>query len=157
MVQAGVAAAPFGGPPLAYMDAGTLNRDALALWNAVICVDCEVISNTPGDECPACKNRSVVGLARMLGGSLLAHKVQHSQECGSVLYDVNILVELRQMHAQDLTTTIERLTNVIGSMLARGQASLHVNVDTQQLGMGEPFRAGPSRVPALADEKRRAG
>jgi hypothetical protein len=142
------------------MDAGKMNRsgtDALALWNAVICVDCEVISNTPADECPACKNRSVVGLARMLGGSLLAHKVQRSQECESVLYDVNIIVELRQMHAQDLTTTIERLTNVIGPMLARGQASFHVNVDTQQLGVVESFRAGPSRVPAPADEKRRAG
>jgi hypothetical protein len=142
------------------MDAGKWNRsgtDALALWNAVICVDCEVISNTPGDECPACKNRSVVGLARMLGGSLLAHKVQRSHDCESVLYDVNITVELRQMHARDLTTTIEGLTNVIGSMLARGQASFHVNVDTQQLGVGESFRAGPSRVPAPTDEKRRAG
>ena len=93
----------------------------------------------------------------MLGGSLLAHKVQRSQECESALYDVNIIVELRQMHAQDLTTTIERLTNVIGPMLARGQASFHVNVDTQQLGVGDSFRAGPSRVPAPTNEKRRAG
>jgi hypothetical protein len=157
MVQAGVAAAPIGGPPLAYMDAGTLNRDALALWNAVICVDCEVISNTSGDECPACKNRSVVGLARMLGGSLLVHKVQRSHECESVQYDVNITVELQQIHARDLTTTIERLTNVIGPMLMRGRASFHVNVDSQQMDVGEPFRAGPSRVPAPAGEKRRAG
>src|SRR3977135_1583473 len=75
-----VAGARVSGSPLAYMDAETWNRDALALWNAVICIDCEVISNTPGDECPACKNRSVVGLARMLGGSLLVHKVQRSYE-----------------------------------------------------------------------------
>ena len=93
----------------------------------------------------------------MLGGSLLAHKVQRSHDCESVLYDVNITVELRQMHARDLTTTIEGLTNVIGSMLARGQASFHVNVDTQQLGVGDSFRAGPSRVPAPTNEKRRAG
>lgn len=130
----------------------------LLLGNAVICLDCEVISNTPGDECPACKNRSVVSLARMLGGSLLAHTVQRSHEGEGVLFEVNITVELRQMHAKDLTTTIERLTNVIGPTLARGQASFHVNVDTpQQPGGVEAFRAGPSRVLAPVDEKRRAG
>jgi hypothetical protein len=143
------------------MDAGTRNRsgaEVLPLWNAVICLDCEVISNTPGDECPACKNRSVVSLARMLGGSMLAHNVQRSHEGESVLFEVNITVELRQMHAKDLTTTIERLTNVIAPTLARGRASFHVNVDTpQQPGAGEAFRAGPSRVLAPADEKRRAG
>jgi len=143
------------------MDAGTRNcsrTEGLALWNAVICLDCEVLSNTPGDECPACKNRSVVSLARMLGGSLLAHRVQLSHECESALFVVNIVVELRQMHAKDLTTTIERLTNVIGPMLARGRASFRVNVDTQQQpGAGESFRAGPTRVLAPAPEKRRAG
>jgi hypothetical protein len=76
-----------------------------------------------------------------------------------VLFEVNITVELRQMHAKDLTTTIERLTNVIGPTLARGRASFHVNVDTpqQQPGVAEPFRARPARVLAPADEKRRAG
>jgi hypothetical protein len=143
------------------MDAGTRNRsgaEMLLLCNAVICLDCEVISNTTGDECPACKNRSVVSLARMLGGSFLAHTVQRSHEGESVLFEVNITVELRQMYAKDLTTTIERLTNVIGPTLARGRASFHVNVDTpQQPGVREAFRAGPSRVLAPADEKRRAG
>jgi len=130
----------------------------LLLGNAVICLDCEAISNTPSGECPACKNRSVVSLARMLGGSFLAHNVQRSHEGESVLFEVNITVELRQMHAKDLTTTIERLTNVIGPTLARGRASFHVNVDTpQQPGVGEAFRAGPSRVLAPVDVKRRAG
>ena len=126
---------------LAPMDGGTRDRsgaEVLHLGNAVICLDCEVISNTTGDECPACKNRSVVSLARMLGGSFLAHTVQRSHEGESVLFEVNIAVELRQMHAKDLTTTIERLTNVIGPTLARGQASFRVNVDTpQQPGAGK--------------------
>jgi hypothetical protein len=143
------------------MDDRTKNRpgaDMLLLWNSVICLDCEAISTTSGDECPACKNRSVVSLARMLGGSFLAHTVQRSHQGESVLFEVNITVQLRQMHAKDLTTTIERLTNVIGPTLARGRASFHVNVDTpQQPGAAEPFRARPSRVLAPADEKRRAG
>jgi len=130
----------------------------LLFWNAVICLECEAISNTTGDECPACKNRSVVSLARMLGGSFLAHTVQRSHEGESVLFQADITVELRQMHAKDLTTTIERLTNVIGPTLTRGRASFHVNVDTpQQPCAGEAFRAGPSRVLAPAEEKRRAG
>ena len=110
-----------------YMFARTRNHlDAgvLPLWNAVFCLDCEFISGSRGDECAACKSRSLVSLARMLGGSLLAHRAQHFQE----LFDITITVELQEMHAKDLSTTVERLTSVIGPKLARGRASFHVNV-----------------------------
>ena len=113
------------------MFAGTRNNlDAgvLPLWNAVFCLDCEVISSSRGDECPACKSRSLVSLARMLGGSLLAHRAQHSDECEGGLFDITIVVELQQMHAKDLSTTVERLTSVIGPKLARDRASFHINV-----------------------------
>ena len=76
-----------------------LDARVLPLWNAVFCLDCEVISSSQGDECPACKSRSLVSLARMLGGSLLAHRAQHSQERESGLFDITIVVELQQMHA----------------------------------------------------------
>ena len=110
---------------------GTTNRlDAglLPLWKAVFCLDCEVISSSRSDQCPACKGRSLVSLARILGGSLLAHRAQHSQECESALFDITIAVELQQMHAKDLSTTVERLTGVIGPNLARDRASFHINV-----------------------------
>ena len=112
------------------MIAETRNLDAgvLLLWNAVFCLDCEVISSSRGDECPACKSRSLVSLARMLGGSLLAHRAQHSHERESGLFDITITVELQQMHAKDLSTTVERLTSVIGPKLARDRASFHVDV-----------------------------
>jgi hypothetical protein len=32
------------------------------------------------------------------------------------------------MHAKDLSTTVERLTSVIGPRLARDRASFHINV-----------------------------
>jgi hypothetical protein len=64
----------------------------------------------------------------MLGGSLLAHKAEHSHKFESGLFDVTIVVELQQMHAKDLSTTVERLTGVIGPNLARDRASIHVNV-----------------------------
>ena len=103
--------------------------ELLPLWNSVVCLDCEVISNTPGDDCPACKSRSLVSLAQMLGGSLLAHQVRRSHQCESALFDVNITVELRQMRSKDLSITIERLMSLIGPTLARDQASFHVNVE----------------------------
>ena len=110
-----------------------LDPRILPLWNAVFCLDCEVISGSRGDECPACKSRSLVNLARMLGGSLLAHRAQQSHGCE--LFDITIVVELQQMHAKDLSTTVERLTSVIGPKLARDQASFHVNVKPE---VGKP-------------------
>ena len=105
-----------------------LDSGVLPLLNAVFCLDCEVISVSRGDECPACKGRSLVSLARMLGGSLHAHRAQHSHECENGLFDITIAVELQQMHAKDLSTTVERLTSVIGPKLAQARASLHINV-----------------------------
>jgi hypothetical protein len=97
---------------------------ALPLWNAVFCLDCEVIGSGRADECTACKSRSIVSLARMLEGSLLAHR---AQRCGG-LFDITITVELQQMHAKSLTTVVERLTSVIGPKLALDGASFHINV-----------------------------
>jgi hypothetical protein len=64
----------------------------------------------------------------MLGGSLLAHKAQQSHPSKTGLFDVTIAVELQQMHAKDLSTTVERLTSVIGPKLAGDRASFHINV-----------------------------
>jgi hypothetical protein len=116
---------------LVYMSPETSNRpDAgvLPLWNAVFCVDCEIITSSRGDECPACKSRSLVSLARMLAGSLVAHRAQRSHEGESGLFDITIAVELQRMHAKDLSTTVERLTSVIGPKLARDQASFRIHV-----------------------------
>jgi len=64
----------------------------------------------------------------MLGGSLIAHRAQHFQEWEGGLFDITFTVELQEMHAKDLSTTVERLTSVIGPNLARDRASFHVNV-----------------------------
>jgi hypothetical protein len=40
------------------------------LNRAMLCLDCEVISQSRGGECPACGSRSLLCLARVLGGSL---------------------------------------------------------------------------------------
>lgn len=103
------------------MDAGVL-----PLSNAVFCMDCEVISSNRVDECVACKGRSIVRLARMLGGSLLVHRAQQESESG--LFDITITIELQQIRAKDLSTTVETLTSVVGPRLALNRASFHINV-----------------------------
>jgi len=100
--------------------------NALPLSNAVFCLDCEVISNSRSEECSACKSRSVVSLARMLGGSLRTHR--SLQEHEGVLFDITMTVELEQMHAKDVSATIERITTVIAPKLAREGATFHVSV-----------------------------
>ena len=123
-------AARISGQRLVHMLAGTRNHldaGALPLSNAVFCLDCEVIISSRGDECAACKSRSLVSLARMLGGSLLAHRVQQESESG--LFNITITIELQQMHANDLSTTVERLTSVMAPQLARERASFHINVN----------------------------
>ena len=103
-----------------------LDAGVLPLSNAVFCLDCEVISSSRGDECAACKSRSLLRLARMLGASLLTHRARRERESG--LFDITITIELQQMHAKDLSTAVERLTSVIGPTLARDRALFHINV-----------------------------
>jgi len=43
---------------------------SLTLENAVLCADCEVISDSNGEICGACGSRSLLNLGRVLGGCL---------------------------------------------------------------------------------------
>ncbi len=64
----------------------------------------------------------------MLGGSLLVHRAQQSHPSESGLFDITIAVELQQIHAKDLSTTVARLTSVIGPKLAGDRGSFHIQV-----------------------------
>lgn len=44
--------------------------NAVALQNAVLCAECDVVSDSPHDRCMVCGSRSLVNISRMLGGSL---------------------------------------------------------------------------------------
>jgi hypothetical protein len=98
----------------------------------VFCLDCEVISNSRGAECTACHSHSLLNLGRILGGSLR----DQQGEAQSGLFDITLTVNIQQMHANDVNTTLDGLTRVIGLRLAEGQASFHIDVQP---------RAGSSR------------
>lgn len=44
--------------------------NSVHLVNAVLCADCEVISDSAGDTCEICGSRSLMSLGRVLGGSI---------------------------------------------------------------------------------------
>lgn len=47
---------------------GSVN--AVALQNAVLCAECDVVSDCPHDTCLVCGSRSLLNIARMFGGNL---------------------------------------------------------------------------------------
>jgi len=44
--------------------------NAVALQNAVLCAECDVVSDSPRDVCMVCGSRSLFNIARVFGGKL---------------------------------------------------------------------------------------
>jgi hypothetical protein len=44
--------------------------NAVALRNAVLCAECDVVSDSPHDVCLVCGSRSLFNIARLFGGNL---------------------------------------------------------------------------------------
>lgn len=44
--------------------------NAVALQNAVLCAECDVVSDSPHDRCLVCGSRSLFNIARVFGGRL---------------------------------------------------------------------------------------
>jgi hypothetical protein len=44
--------------------------NAVASQNAVLCAECDVVSDRPHDTCLVCGSRSLFNIARMFGGNL---------------------------------------------------------------------------------------
>ncbi len=47
-----------------------VNLNTIQLMNAVLCADCEVISDSASDVCEVCGSHSLLSLGRVLGGSI---------------------------------------------------------------------------------------
>ena len=43
--------------------------NAVALQNAVLCAECDVVSDSPHDTCLVCGSRSLLNIARMFGAT----------------------------------------------------------------------------------------
>lgn len=49
---------------------------AIYLGDAVLCAECDVISQSLNDECSACGSHSLINIERMLGGCLNPDRVR---------------------------------------------------------------------------------
>ena len=47
-----------------------LELGSVPLLEAVLCADCEIISNSAGESCEICGSRSLLSLGRLLGGCI---------------------------------------------------------------------------------------
>ena len=47
-----------------------LELSSVPLLEAVLCADCEIISNSAGERCEICGSHSLLSLGRVLGGSI---------------------------------------------------------------------------------------
>src|ERR1035437_8443318 len=103
---------------------------AVPLQNAALCVDCESVSNSRFDECPVCGSRSLLSIARMLGGALPRHKANCTKtDENIVLFDLEITIDLKQIEPKDLNAAVEGITSLIKPSLWRGRAAFHINVE----------------------------
>jgi hypothetical protein len=108
------------------MHLGTIKQaasGAVPLQNAALCVDCESVSNSRFDECPVCGSRSLLSIARMLGGALPRHKANCTKtDENIVLFDLEITIDLKQIEPKDLNAAVEGITSLIKPSLWRGEA-----------------------------------
>jgi len=96
----------------------------LPLQNAVFCVNCEAISNSPHDVCKVCGSRSLVSLLRMLGGTLRGKNPPPEL----IKYNLELTIRVNEVSAADLNRAISALTRLaeVGTELQ----TLHMHVES---------------------------
>jgi hypothetical protein len=50
--------------------------NAVALQHAVLCAECDVVSDSPHDMCMVCGSRSLVNICRILGGKMPKNRIE---------------------------------------------------------------------------------
>ena len=109
-------------------DAGG-NLGAVPLLNAVFCVDCETISNSPHDACTICGSRSLINLFRILGGTLRSQRAQlPGDREKTAKYNLELAAKVHEIPAAELNHVIELLTRL--AEVGGDVKSLHINVES---------------------------
>ena len=108
---------------LGVTEAGSSFLSAIPLLNAVYCVNCDLITNSPHDACGVCGSHSVVGVSRMWQLTL----AEAPAPTNASRYKVSVMVDVREIPANGLnesTKLISRLAELGGDVNA-----LHIKVD----------------------------
>lgn len=102
---------------------------AVSLLNAVFCVDCETITNSPHDACTVCGSHSLINLFRMVGGTLRSQKAQlEGDGAKTAKYNLELTAKVRELPATELSLIIESMTRL--AQVGRAVESLRINVET---------------------------
>jgi hypothetical protein len=109
------------GEQLGATDAGSSFLSAIPLPNAVYCVNCDLITNSPHDACGVCGSHSVVGVSRMWQLTLAGAPTNAAR------YKVNFTVDVREIPANGLSES----TKLLGRLAELGGdvKTLHIKVD----------------------------
>ncbi|HXZ81816.1 MAG TPA: hypothetical protein VEG30_17950 [Terriglobales bacterium] len=95
---------------------------AIPLVNAVYCVNCDLITNSPHDACGVCASRSVIAVSRMWQLTLTEAPTKAAK------FKVSFTADVRGIPASglnDCTKLISRLTELGGEV-----KSFHITVDS---------------------------
>lgn len=114
------------------MNAGADTEGALSavpLLNAVFCVDCETISNSPHDACTICGSHSLINLFRMLGGTLRSQKAQFAGDrAKTAKYSLELIAKVHEIPATALNLIIESMTRLAEA--GGAVESLRINIES---------------------------
>jgi hypothetical protein len=106
---------------------------AVHLQSAVLCMDCECVTEGRSEECPVCGSHALFSVARILDGALVSHKTgspkKDEKDESVVRFDLKIAVEVKDMGPRDLNAIIEGIANVISPRLGKGSAGFRINVE----------------------------
>jgi len=73
--------------------------NAVALQNAVLCADCDVVSDSPHDRCMVCGSPSLVNISHVLGGSLPQDRATLIETETPKPSRVEVVLSFRRAHA----------------------------------------------------------
>ena len=89
---------------------------AIPLLNAVLCADCEVISNSVGEVCAVCGSRSLLSVGKLLGGSVggeravvLPEVKKDDRKMFTLLVNPDAAKRLRAPHARTRPEQVKKL------------------------------------------------
>jgi hypothetical protein len=102
---------------------------AVPLLNAVFCADCECISNSPHDGCTVCGSHALIGLFRVLGGTLRSQKAQSTKDdAKTATYNLELTVKMHEIPANELNRAIQSITGL--AEVSGDLECLHINLES---------------------------
>ncbi len=80
--------------------------NAVALQNAVLCAECDVVSDSPHDRCLVCGSRSLFNIARVFGGNLPQQRASLISEEAVEIASAAVVLAFPKLHRPRRSATV---------------------------------------------------